>query len=229
MLKVATTTFKNELEALWQAWGTFWFDRINNNWYLLGCTVIFCLGFVTISTFAKSLTPLFAVLGFVVFASAMAAVTYVSVETTPLGVKHESSLLDDADLIEAVLLGEARGEGEAGIDAVSEVIRTRMILGKESASLVVRRSNQFSCLNGRGRAEMAKLLLKWRKESSQHVRIAAGANAQWLARGWGASPFSIPARGCTHFHAASLGTAHWAVGEPSVQIGNHVFYRLPYP
>ena len=121
------------------------------------------------------------------------------------------------EVVAAVLLAEARGEGERGMKAVVEVIRTRA--DKKGVSmLAVVRPGAFTSLNGTNRDA---LLRKFRYHPlfSDALRIARTAYNE---------PHRLPnlTRDATHFSHRSE-VPWWARGkQPVARIGNHVFYRL---
>ncbi len=70
---------------------------------------------------------------------------------------HATGYYSHRDMIAAVLMGEARGEGEEGLRAVAQVVRNR---GGDPLMQVLRR-RQFSCLNG---TTIEKLTYKMKRE-----------------------------------------------------------------
>jgi N-acetylmuramoyl-L-alanine amidase len=121
------------------------------------------------------------------------------------------------EVVAAVLIAEARGEGEKGMMAVAEVIRRRADL-KGVSMLSVVEPGTFTSLNGTDRDA---LLEKYRKHPSfpAALRIARRAynRPETLAN---------LTRGATHFAHKKM-TPWWARGkDPVVTIGNHTFYKL---
>lgn len=120
------------------------------------------------------------------------------------------------EVVAAVLLGEARGEGEIGMMAVAEVIRNRADKEGVSPLAIVTRSKQFACLN---RTTPKKLIRKfWRtNEWKTALRISRLMYNQ---------PEKLPGitNGATHFDS---GDPYWAQGKkPVAVIGNHKFFIL---
>lgn len=122
-------------------------------------------------------------------------------------------------VVEAVLLGEARGEGRVGMEAVAETIRNRMERSGKSAYEVVTQRAQFSCLNG---TTPEKLVRKF--------DAVVDHNAYKYAKVLVTDPFS-PAlqdkiKGATHYHEEHVSPA-WADSRKiTVKIGRHIFYHL---
>lgn len=121
-------------------------------------------------------------------------------------------------VVAAVLMAEAWGEGRDGMTAVAEVIRKRADEWGMSPLAVVKRVKHFSCLNGT-RPEL--LLKKFHRKPDFVLALE-------IARTVYNTPSELPgfARGATHFHDHSK-TPYWASGErPVAIIGNLSFYRL---
>lgn len=120
-------------------------------------------------------------------------------------------------VVAAVLLAEARGEGTQGMVAVAEVMRRRAD-AEGLTMLAVARPGAFSSLNG---TTHDKLLKKFQghplfTEALKIARIAYNEPKR----------LHNLTRGATHFtHKAE--TPYWAEGHtPVAVIGNHAFYRL---
>ena len=121
------------------------------------------------------------------------------------------------EVVAAVLLAEARGEGEKGMTAVAEVIRRRADL-KGVSMLSVIEPGTFTSLNGTSRDALLK---KFHKHSlfETAVRIARRAYNR-------PEDLDNITRGATHFAHKEV-TPWWARGRnPVITIGNHAFYRL---
>lgn len=120
-------------------------------------------------------------------------------------------------VVAAVLLAEARGEGTEGMIAVAEVMRRRADAAGVSL-LRVARPGAFSSLNGKTQDQLLK-------EFHRHPLFPKALEIARIA-------YNEPSRlrditqGATHFtHKAEQ--PYWAVGhKPVVVIGNHAFYRL---
>ena len=122
-------------------------------------------------------------------------------------------------VIAAVLLAEARGEGLRGMYAVAEVIRTRADHFGVSPLAVVKMRKQFSCLNGIKPPELIRSL----------NRDRGWEDALAIAKVLYNEPNRLPGivSGATHFHS---GRAYWADGEePVAVVGTLKFYRLRLP
>ncbi len=121
------------------------------------------------------------------------------------------------EVVAAVLLAEARGEGKKGMQAVAEVIRTRA--DKKGVSmLAIVKPGIFTSLNGTNRDALLKKF-RYHPMFGEALRIARTAYNE---------PHSLAnhTRNATHFaHKAEV--PWWARGKrPVARIGNHVFYRL---
>lgn len=121
-------------------------------------------------------------------------------------------------VVAAVLMAEAWGEGRTGMTAVAEVIRTRADEWAISPLAVVKRVKHFSCLNT---VRPEALVRKFHRQPDFVLALE-------IARTLYNKPQELPgcARGATHFHDHSK-TPYWASGErPVAIIGNLSFYRL---
>lgn len=117
-------------------------------------------------------------------------------------------------IVAAVLLGEARGEGTAGIDAVARVVITRAAERHQAPVQVVTAPRQFSCWS-------SALVDRMRREKRWDY-------ATLLAGRIHTAPHMIPDRtgGATHFYSGSV-VPYWAVGrKPVAVIGGHKFFKL---
>lgn len=119
-------------------------------------------------------------------------------------------------VVAAVLMGEARGEGRDGMVAVAEVIRTRADRMGISPLAVVKQPYQFSCMNGLTPPELIRK--HWdKKQWSEAIEIAKIVYNE---------PENLPGltRGATHF---DHGVPDWALGRtPVAVVGRHSFYKL---
>jgi hypothetical protein len=122
------------------------------------------------------------------------------------------------EVLAAVLLAEARGEGEDGMRAVAEVVRRRAD-AKGVTMLSILKPGAFSSLN---KTSQEALLRKFRKHALFPValRIARIAYNEPAALG-------NATRGANHF-THKREKPYWSAGyHPVVVIGNHAFYVLP--
>lgn len=121
------------------------------------------------------------------------------------------------EVVAAVLLAEARGEGVKGMQAVVEVIRRRADM-KGVSMLAVIEPGAFSSLNGTNRDALLKKFWK-------HPMFSAALE---IARRAYNRPETLRniTKGATHF-ARKEEIPWWAQGKhPVTTIGNHAFYRL---
>jgi hypothetical protein len=120
-------------------------------------------------------------------------------------------------VVAAVLLAEARGEGENGMMAVAEVIRRRADQ-KGISPLSVVKPGAFSSLNGKTHEQIVR-------EFEKHPLFP---EALRIAKTTYNEPPKMRniTRGATHFtHKKEV--PYWAVNQtPVAIIGNHAFYRL---
>jgi spore germination cell wall hydrolase CwlJ-like protein len=120
-------------------------------------------------------------------------------------------------VVAAVLMAEAWGEGETAMIAVAEVIRARADAAGLSPLAVVQRPFQISCLNG---IQPPALIRKYQR----HRDFAVALRISRVAYN---RPEKLPgiARGATHFER--VGTrASWARGlGPVARFGRLQFYR----
>jgi spore germination cell wall hydrolase CwlJ-like protein len=121
-------------------------------------------------------------------------------------------------VVAAVLMGEAWGEGEAAMIAVAEVIRVRADAAGLSPLAVVEQPFQFSCLNG---IHPRELIGKFLRHRDFEVALR-------IARDMYNSPSELPgiAKGATHFERVG-NRAHWTRGlQPVARFGRLDFYRI---
>lgn len=117
-------------------------------------------------------------------------------------------------IVAAVILGEARGEGTAGMDAVARVIITRASGRRKAPVDIVTAPRQFSCWS-------PALVDRMRRERRWDY-------ATLLARRIHTAPHMILDRtgGATHFYSGRT-VPWWAAGrKPVAVIGGHKFFKL---
>lgn len=121
-------------------------------------------------------------------------------------------------VVAAVLMGEAWGEGEKAMIAVAEVIRLRADRANLSPLAVVLKPRQFTCLN---RTSPGDLIRRYHRQRDFEVALK-------IARQMYNQPESLPGHsaGATHFER--VGTwAYWTRGHlPVARVGQLAFYRL---
>lgn len=126
---------------------------------------------------------------------------------------HASNEPSHRDMIAAVLMGEARGEGERGMRAIAEVIRNR---GSDPVMVILRR-RQFSCLNGMAIDDLVRRMRRekgWR--TAQNIAEQLLKNPQGIGN---------ETRGARFYER--VGTKAWwtARFHKVATIGNHDFFR----
>jgi spore germination cell wall hydrolase CwlJ-like protein len=120
-------------------------------------------------------------------------------------------------IVAMTLLGEARGEGRAGMYAVACVIKVRSVNRKLTPAQVCLQARQFSCWNREdpNRLRLPKLL----REHPQ------AQYALFLARSL--DKLDLSYTGNADHYLARGTRAKWAVKSKEVKrVGNHVFYKL---
>jgi spore germination cell wall hydrolase CwlJ-like protein len=132
-----------------------------------------------------------------------------------------------ADVLACTIWGEARGQGQAGMEAVTSVILNRVAVAKARGGKywwgndvisVCQKPYQFSCWN-RTDPNYKKLIAV--TEMNVHfvtsLRIARRAIAGTIIDRTG---------GATHYHTTAI-SPYWSKGQtPTTIIGDHVFFRL---
>ena len=142
---------------------------------------------------------------------------------------EEPPLTKDEQTIAITLMGEARGEGEAGLYAVGCVIQKRAEERKLTLAQVCLQKRvvkgrtvwQFSCWNDKPYIETMKRLLKANTKQAKYSKRLARAMS---AGGKLTQAFTGNAN---HYHANYV-TPYWVKSKiPSKIIGKHLFYKLP--
>jgi len=127
----------------------------------------------------------------------------------------------EIDVLARTLWGEARGEGNIGMQAVANVIMNRVAIGGwwgDSIVTVSQKPYQFSC---------------WNKDDPNYRLITAldgedlyFVTARRIARRAVYGALEDITSHADHYHAAGI-TPFWTSGErPVAVIGNHIFYKL---
>lgn len=126
------------------------------------------------------------------------------------------------DTMARTLWGEARSEGERGMQAVANVIMTRVAnprwWGRDIVT-VCQKPFQFSCWNESdpGRKHLVNVT-----RNDRHFRLALDI-AKKAAQG------TLPdiANGATHYYADYIPAPRWALPhKPCAIIGRHIFFRI---
>ena len=120
-------------------------------------------------------------------------------------------------IVAAVLMGEARGEGEIGMTAVAEVIRNRANEASKSPLQIVLKKGEFSCLNDTTPEALHQ----------KFYRMRTYPMALRIAKTCYNTPETTAQRheGGNLLRPASRNTPPW-LGDvrPVTTIGNHTFY-----
>ena len=120
-------------------------------------------------------------------------------------------------VVAAVLMGEARGEGETGMTAVAEVIRNRANAASKSPLEVVLKKGQFSCLKDTTPEAL----------HAKFHRMKAYPMALRIAKTCYNTPERLPnvTKGATCFDSMRTNRPLWlSDAQPVTTIGNHKFY-----
>ena len=119
-------------------------------------------------------------------------------------------------IVAAVLMGEARGEGEIGMTAVAEVIRNRANEASRSPLAIVLKKGEFSCLN-ETTPEALHRKFQGMKTYAMALRIAKTCYN---------TPEELPnvTLGATFFHHTQNSPPWLSDVRPMTTIGNHRFY-----
>lgn len=120
-------------------------------------------------------------------------------------------------VVAAVLLAEARGEGQTGMQAVAEVIRRRAD-EQGTSPLAIVKPGAFSSMNGKTQEQIVR----------QYENHPQFAEALTIARLIYNEPHKLKniTNGANHFTRRQE-TPYWAINQtPVAVIGNHAFYRL---
>lgn len=125
------------------------------------------------------------------------------------------------EVVAAVLIMEARGEGRVGMEAVMSVIDNRAKSRPDRYVDVVTKKKQFSCLNevtaGRMPIERFVKKAKGKKQWEVARRIVLRCRAGLLAD---------RTLGADHYHASHV-EPYWAdPKKATIAIGKHLFYKL---
>ena len=136
---------------------------------------------------------------------------------------EEPPLTKDEQIIAITLLGEARGEKNAGMYAVACVIQKRAAERKLTLAEVCKEEWQFSCWN-KGQEkylDLMKRLLKSNTIQAKYAKLLARSMCKGgkLVQGFTGN--------ANHYHANYV-IPDWVKGKtPTRIIGKHHFYKLP--
>ncbi len=140
---------------------------------------------------------------------------------------HEFYNKITVDVLARTLWGEARGEGNIGLQAVANVVQNRVKIAENRGGKfwwganiiqVCQKPYQFSCWN---RSDPS-----FRKLQAVDERNLYFATALRIARRAVLDLLPDVTKGATHYHANYV-SPYWSEGKtPTVTIGNHIFYKL---
>lgn len=125
------------------------------------------------------------------------------------------------DVLARTLWGEARGEGQIGMEAVANVVMNRVAHRSrwpKEVDAVCLQAWQFSAWNNND-PNRKKMLALTKKDK---IFLSALAIAQTAVEG----TLADRTGGADHYHERSI-KPYWARGsKPTARIGRHIFYRL---
>jgi len=134
--------------------------------------------------------------------------------------------IDTTELIALTAYGEASGDGKAGMQAVINVIHNRVLDSKfkNSYKAVILKPKQFSVFNTDN--PVRSTLVKFATDFNYYVSINSSLNIAYkLARLEKLGLLSDKTKHAVFYHRKNM-VPLWAKDYiPTVQIGNHVFYR----
>ncbi|MES2728503.1 MAG: cell wall hydrolase [Pseudomonadota bacterium] len=147
-----------------------------------------------------------------------------AVETDKQGEKFSRDLI--VDVLARTIWGEARGEGEDGMQAVANVVLNRVAVARQRGDYwwgrtivqVCQKPYQFSCWNKNDPNFPALIRVD--------MKDAGFATAHRIATLAVMGRLPDITRGADHYHARSV-APFWARDHtPVCHIGGHIFYRL---
>ncbi len=131
-------------------------------------------------------------------------------------ITHSIFANSEQELVAAVIILEAGGEGYKGMHAVASVIANRCKVDGKSPTQVVTKPYQFSCLNGISRSKAISMAKDgWPKQWEYAMTLASGIQTGRI---------KDTTRGAYFYQVNSLGVRKWH-GEKTMTIGNHSFFR----
>ena len=129
---------------------------------------------------------------------------------------------DQRELIAAVIIAEAGGEGKLGMEAVYEVIWQRAALAHDTYTNIVTKRKQFSCLNN---IKPAKLVRRSQKHKHYDwVRLDLLSFPPTTVHTIPKGQEQIIRNRSDHYFAHKQGKPSWSNGSGKI-IGNHTFER----
>jgi N-acetylmuramoyl-L-alanine amidase len=127
----------------------------------------------------------------------------------------------DIDILARTICGEARGEGDIGMQAVANVVLNRVAIGGwwgDTVTNVCQKPYQFSCWN---QNDTNRAIIEALDESKSIFRDAFNIAAKVMS---GELPDIT--NGATHYFAKGIALPEWAQDKtPCATIGHHIFYN----
>ncbi len=127
----------------------------------------------------------------------------------------------EKQVVAAVIVREAGGEGVIGMKAVASVIENRARVQRKSPYEIVMARYQFSCLNSVTihHADIDNFV----SNSSNHPAFNAAMNLSEKVRN---NTLKDVTGGATYYHEQSIEQPAWVVNlKFTKKIGNHLFYK----
>ena len=122
------------------------------------------------------------------------------------------------DVVAMTILGEARGEGKAGMYAVATVINQRAINRNKTPKAVCLKAWQFSCWN-KNDPNRKKLPTLLNTHPLRNYAITLAQNITKLDRSY--------TKQADHYINRHITKPSWLANrKPVIVIGNHAFYKL---
>ena len=129
---------------------------------------------------------------------------------------------EQRELIAAVIIAEAGGEGRIGMEAVYEVIWQRAALAHDTYTNIVLKPKQFSCLN---KVKPAKLVKRMSKHKHYDwVRLGLLSFPPTTVHTCPKGQEKVIRNRSDHYFAHEKAKPSWSNGKGKV-IGNHTFER----
>jgi len=127
-----------------------------------------------------------------------------------LGCALSVKAISQQEVIAAVLIGEAGGEGRKGMEAVLEVIHTRAREQHKLPYHVVTERFQFACLNHVSQATLVQLGRRHPRWAEAVRLVSRSVQTNWT-------------HGTNHYHEVTI---HPGWKNRICRVGRHIFYSF---
>ena len=129
--------------------------------------------------------------------------------------------MTDIDILARTIVGEARGEGDIGMQGVANVVLNRTNIGGwwgDTITTVCQKPYQFSCWNEN---DPNRAIIEALDDTKSIFRDALAIAGKVIS---GELPDIT--NGATHYFAKGIPLPDWAQGKtPCATIGHHIFYN----